>query len=135
MSIEKFELGQIVYVKNKQDKHWKVSHFAGMTENFRFSVDYFKDVALQGKGYEVYDMYLTVEEYESLGSVIPDKTPVLAWNSNDVFSKTIGFYDEEGGCLYNSMTGDRGGLSFENYEPIPQEDVPAWLSAAVSGLK
>ena len=65
---------------------------------------------------------------------IPDKALVWCWDDNDLYQRTLKFYDAINQVSFTCLNGDREGLDYDHYEIFKGEE-PEWATEARKKLK
>lgn len=65
---------------------------------------------------------------------LADKQEVWAWDDDDTHLRRLGFYDAKNNALFY-YDGKRDGDIYDHYEPIPADQIPAWMKDAKPKLQ
>lgn len=85
------------------------------------------------EGEPIVSFFFDDDGYEIYKEPIPDKAPILCWDSGVLQGKEIRFYDAKNKRTYNRISGKRSGYMHDNYQQIPEETMdtlwPDWREA------
>jgi len=65
---------------------------------------------------------------------LQDKDAVMCWDDKQTHVRTIKFFDAINNDTF-SYTGKRDGLAYQNYEKIPRDEEPSWMTEARKTLQ
>lgn len=65
---------------------------------------------------------------------LADKQEVTMWSAIHKGWRLQGFYDAINDCAFN-YEGKRNGIKYQNYEPIPADQIPQWMKDAKNKLQ
>ena len=80
------------------------------------------------------NMQKAKEPEPQTASRFADKQPLWAWEDGWNTVREGVFWDAKNECAFNQV-GIRGGYSYDNYEPIPADQIPAWMIEAAKHLE
>ena len=70
--------------------------------------------------------YLTTTKFYTQ-EPLQDKDSVYAWDNINIHIIALGFWDAKNNCLFCS-NGKRYGDTWDNYEKIPRDKEPEWMT-------